>query len=107
MRQFMVLVEKEYKVGTYVPVLAETDAEAYQKVNAATQQVRRALLETELNEQIVGRFGQIEQAIDELGEDLDFLLNGPSETHQGVMISFQDQWSRPVVVEGETATAAA
>lgn len=106
MKQFKVLIEKEYKVATFVPVFAENGAEAYKAVAEATKQVRHGALDTKLHQEIVTRFGQIEEAIDQLGEDSDFVLNGPSETHQGVVNASQDQWSRPVVMEEGTATAA-
>jgi hypothetical protein len=112
MTQFMVLIEKSYVIGHYVPVTAETPAEAHRIVTGALKNTDEDS-ESDLVEQVGKRLDEVESDIDEVLEQqvgYRFILNGSSDSTKGLRVASQEDWGRPLVIElkeEETAISAA
>ena len=101
-KKFLVLVQKTYTIGHYVPVVTE-DADAARNFAICACEDRDIF--PEVRESIEDAFAEIEAEIDGITEGSDFILNGPSDPAKGVKIAEQEEWSRPLVIEVKEETA--
>lgn len=103
-KKFLVLVQKTYRIGHYVPVVTDNEQAAR---NFAICAISDGDFFPEVTDSIEEAFVEIEAKIDAIAEEGNFILNGPSNSAKGVRIAEQKDWDRPSVIEikEETATA--
>jgi hypothetical protein len=99
-KTFLVLAQKTYTIGHYVPVVTSDEQAAR---NFAICACEDGVVISEVKESIEDAFAGIEAEIDAIAEEGNFILNGPSDPAKGVQIAEQKEWGRPVVIEQEVA----
>jgi hypothetical protein len=112
MKNFMVLVEKEYLIGHYVPVMAEDSQKAHEAVRLALESKGG---DEALFDAIEGDFNDMEAEIETLLESGMYILNTPGSDHAangaGICLpmftcNLEDAngngvWGRPLVMKVE------